>query len=192
MYEAFVYRWINKNTGRIYLGYHKGDVNDGYVCSSKSEDFWKDWNNPEIEWDREIIYKGTVRECVDLETWILSQVNLLDNSYYNMNVAGGIIMTDEVRAKLSRAHRGKVIPDDVKAKMSAAQSGERNPQYNKLGLDHPASKSANIHCYKTNELVAENVCISRWAKENGYTYQTLQATAIGVRRQHKGLYAVYN
>lgn len=191
MQEAFVYRWINKTTGRIYLGYHKGSTDDGYICSSKSDLFWEHWNNTEVEWCRDIIYEGTLRECIDLETWILSQVNLKDDSYYNQNVAGGIVMSDEIRAKLSRAHKGKVIPKEVRAKMSASSMGELNPMYNRRGLDHPSSKAVNIFCYKSNRLVAANVCLSRWAKDNGYIHQCLQQTAVGNRRQHKGLYAVF-
>ena len=35
MAEAFVYCWTDHKTNKIYIGSHKGDVNDGYVCSSK-------------------------------------------------------------------------------------------------------------------------------------------------------------
>lgn len=33
--EAFVYVWTDTGTNKIYVGVHKGDSNDGYVCSSK-------------------------------------------------------------------------------------------------------------------------------------------------------------
>ena len=28
--EAFVYSWVNRETGRQYIGYHKGSDDDGY------------------------------------------------------------------------------------------------------------------------------------------------------------------
>jgi hypothetical protein len=191
MSEAFVYRWTNLSSGKYYIGYHKGSEDDGYICSSKSDVFWEDWNNKDNVWVRDIIYKGTVSECVELETWILRGVDLKAGYHYNMNVAGGIVMTQEVRDKLSKAHTGKVIPESVRAKMSAATSGSLNPMYNKFGLEHPSAKNASVYSYKTNRVIAKDICLHRWAIDNGYTSSCLQATAVGKRRQHKGVYAVY-
>jgi len=40
-------------------------------------------------------------------------------------------------------------------------------------------------------LIAENVCIAQWAKENGYARTELHKTARGDAPHHKGLFAVY-
>ena len=39
LHEAFVYRWTNVTLGSIYVGYHKGSQDDGYICSSKNDRF---------------------------------------------------------------------------------------------------------------------------------------------------------
>ena len=52
-------------------------------------------------------------------------------------------------------------------------------------------KKANIFNYKTNELVAENVCLKQWADNNGYHQGNLAATARGKYKSCKGLYAKY-
>jgi hypothetical protein len=43
--DAFVYQWVNLTNGKIYIGYHKGDVDDGYDSSSHNTQFWVDFNN---------------------------------------------------------------------------------------------------------------------------------------------------
>lgn len=34
-YESFVYCWTDTKRNMLYVGKHKGDINDGYICSSK-------------------------------------------------------------------------------------------------------------------------------------------------------------
>ena len=61
-------------------------------------------------------------------------------------------------------------------------------------------KMANIYDYATNTLIAENVIIGQWAKENGYDAPELSKTTRGDRTKpssaknkikHKGIYAIY-
>ena len=33
--NSFVYCWTDKATSKLYVGFHKGAIDDGYVCSSK-------------------------------------------------------------------------------------------------------------------------------------------------------------
>jgi hypothetical protein len=35
MNTSFVYCWSDQKTAKVYVGMHKGTVNDGYICSSK-------------------------------------------------------------------------------------------------------------------------------------------------------------
>lgn len=71
--EAFVYSWRNKETGRLYIGWHKGSPDDGYVCSSKilREEYEKD----QSKFERFIIARGTAEDMVALETAILKSVD---------------------------------------------------------------------------------------------------------------------
>jgi len=56
------------------------------------------------------------------------------------------------------------------------------------------SKSANIYKYKTNILIAENVIVAEWARNNGCIKSCLCRTANQAegRKQHKGYYIKYN
>jgi hypothetical protein len=74
--NSFVYRWTNITLNKIYLGWHKGAEDDGYVCSSSSAQFWNDYNNPDYQWQREIIFKGTMPECQLLESQILDSLDI--------------------------------------------------------------------------------------------------------------------
>lgn len=47
--EAFVYCWYNQDTKKKYIGYHKGNVDDGYVSSSCNDRFWKDYNEGKMK-----------------------------------------------------------------------------------------------------------------------------------------------
>ena len=59
------------------------------------------------------------------------------------------------------------------------------------GLNHYRAKKANTYKADTGELVAENICISRWCKENKCNVSYLSGTANGKYKTAKGLYAVY-
>ena len=38
-YDAFCYEYKRQDTGRKYVGWHKGNVDDGYTHSSTNKDF---------------------------------------------------------------------------------------------------------------------------------------------------------
>ena len=59
------------------------------------------------------------------------------------------------------------------------------------GLNHGRSKIANIYSHKTDELIAENICISEWVKDNNYSRSLVCQTARGKLKQTKGIYARY-
>ena len=84
--DSFVYKWTNLTLGKIYIGWHKGTEDDGYVCSSSSNIFWDDYNNLEYKWQRDIIYKGTMRECQILESKLLDKLDVTSTLVYNKNV----------------------------------------------------------------------------------------------------------
>jgi hypothetical protein len=66
---SFVYKWTHLPTLMWYVGSHTGDVDDGYICSSK-------YVKPLVEgckdeWVREIVDTGTTVEMLHLEEEIL-------------------------------------------------------------------------------------------------------------------------
>lgn len=105
--EAFVYIWKNLTNGKQYIGYHKGNIDDGYICSSASKLFWDDFENPTMEWNREIVYIGTSNECLQYEQQLLQEADLKDPQWYNNARGANVIFTDEVREKIRVHHIGK-------------------------------------------------------------------------------------
>lgn len=101
--DSFVYCWTNKTLNKIYIGYHKGTENDGYVCSSASENFWNDFNNPDYIWERTILYKGLMKECQEIENKMLNELDITSESVYNQKNNLMFNLDDEVRKKLSDA-----------------------------------------------------------------------------------------
>lgn len=103
--DAFVYCWSNIETGRKYIGYHKGSVDDGYVSSSKCDDFWKDYDSGKLK--RQIVAVGTTEDCVKFESRILSACNVTHKrssaEFYNANLNGKIIFNADVRSKMRAA-----------------------------------------------------------------------------------------
>lgn len=105
--EAFVYSWKNNINGLEYIGYHKGNINDGYISSSQNKNFWLDYNNGHLK--REILFYGTSEECIEYESRLLRSKNL--NELYNRNINGKIIMTDDLKNKISKALSGRKQSD---------------------------------------------------------------------------------
>lgn len=101
--EAFVYIWKNKITDKEYIGYHKGNEEDGYVSSSKSTFFWQDYHEGLLE--RTIVYKGSMNECIALESKLLKDKD--SQMLYNLNKNGKIIFTEEVLNKMRYKHLGR-------------------------------------------------------------------------------------
>jgi len=114
--EAFVYKWVNKLNGKIYFGYHKGEINDGYVSSSKNKEFWDDYQVGNLE--RTILFIGSISECVSYESHLLQSHDFA--LLYNRNRNGKITFTEDVLEKLRMAGKGrKQSPEHVEARRKA-------------------------------------------------------------------------
>lgn len=108
--DSFVYCWTDHANGMLYVGFHKGDPDDGYVCSSN-------WMNQEYakrqsDFTRQIIARGTFDDCIKLESDILKAVNARDDeSFYNMQNGDYKFVckhqTDATRKKISAATMGR-------------------------------------------------------------------------------------
>ena len=103
--EAFVYQWFNLTNGKTYIGYHKGDICDGYISSSHNQDFWDDYYNPDMKWERKILFKGTKDECLQIEQRLLKEIDLRNDRYYNNARGSEIIFTNDVLNKMSNTHK---------------------------------------------------------------------------------------
>lgn len=76
MEEAFVYKWTNKENGMYYIGKHKGTDNDGYISSGKA--FLSSYNADPDMFYRDIVYRGTDRECLNMEQKLIKQALNID------------------------------------------------------------------------------------------------------------------
>jgi hypothetical protein len=132
--NSFVYCWTNLTLNKTYIGWHKGTEDDGYVCSSASEQFWNDYNNPNYKWQREILFKGTMPECQLRESEMLDSIDITADNIYNNRNNIMFNLNDEVRAKLKEAalRRGK-NPEYRKAQAERTRAQwASNPERRKL------------------------------------------------------------
>ena len=105
--NSFVYCWTDNLTGKLYVGFHKGRIDDGYICSSKH--MKKEYAVRPSNFTRQIIANGTYDDCRILEKKLILAMFTQDVPCYNLNAGGVIKFTPEIRAKISATHKGKVI-----------------------------------------------------------------------------------
>lgn len=79
--DAFVYMWVNTNTGRKYIGYHTGTDTDGYIGSGVQ--FLQEYNASPDKFIRTILARGTSKQMYKLETMLLLLLEEQEG-YYNV------------------------------------------------------------------------------------------------------------
>lgn len=107
MKRAFVYKWVNLTNGKYYIGYHVGSIDDGYISSSRNNEFWSDFHNPKMKWRREILFTGTANECLAKEQNLLREENLSSPLIYNNAIGATIIFTQDVLRKMSDSGKNR-------------------------------------------------------------------------------------
>lgn len=128
--DSFVYKWTNKTLDKIYIGYHKRTEDDGYVCSSASKRFWNDFNNADCIWEREILHKGTMEECQEVENRILNELDITSESVYNQRNNLMFNFDDEMRNKLSEAAKKRnQDPKYIEKLRQASKKQWENPAH---------------------------------------------------------------
>jgi group I intron endonuclease len=144
MYEAFVYCWTDKKINKLYIGSHKGVVDDGYICSSKH--MLREYNERSQDFSRKIIAQGQYCDIRNLEAVLLSSLNAAaSEEFYNRhNGSSKFFTTAESIQKSATTKRlrgdylpennpmfGKKHSEEVKKAHSLRMSGSNNPNYNK-------------------------------------------------------------
>lgn len=107
--EAFVYCWTDHLANRLYVGSHKGSVDDGYVCSSKL--MMEEYNKRPSDFTRQIVAEGTFTDIRVLEAKLLDTINVKhDPDFYNQHNGNGDFYckghTVETRKKIGLSSRG--------------------------------------------------------------------------------------
>ena len=113
-YDAFCYQYERQDTGRKYVGYHKGNVDDGYTHSSANKDLADDLRNPSLSFTYEAIAFGTTDEMLDFEKKTLTEADAAGSSdWYNRHNGFG-------------SGNMSTNPDDVQELVDRIESGEWN------------------------------------------------------------------
>jgi hypothetical protein len=86
---------------------HKGQPNDGYVASSKY--LLKEYRERPKDFTREVLTRNTYEICRDFEIALIKAMFAQGVPCYNLNAAGAILYTPEIREKISQTHKGKTI-----------------------------------------------------------------------------------
>jgi NUMOD3 motif len=126
--EAFVYCWTDHKLSKLYVGLHKGNPTDGYVCSSKS--MLEEYLLRPHDFSRQIIATGSMEHIRRLENKILQSANAaLSDDYYNRHNGGLKFYPDaEARKKIAASNRGKKRSQSARNRISAGKKGrERKP-----------------------------------------------------------------
>lgn len=130
--EAFVYCWTDKKTNMLYVGSHKGSIDDGYVCSSKY--MLEEYNKRPDDFSRQIVAEGALSDIRKLESNILLSVDAAaDDKFYNMHNNNGVYIlkkhTEFTKTKISNSEKGKIVSEKSKQKMRLSKLGEKNNRY---------------------------------------------------------------
>jgi len=87
--EAFLYKFTNLDNDKKYIGRHKGKPFDGYMFSSKDDQFLEDFMHPNARFKYEVTQYGTYEYMGAVEKQELTLVNAKDNpEYYNKSNGG--------------------------------------------------------------------------------------------------------
>lgn len=117
--ESFVYCWTDTVTNKLYVGVHKGSIDDGYIASSKQ--FLKEYNKRPNDFIRQIIANGLDSDMRLLESKILEADDARKNPiYYNLHNNNGKFYWKGKRGPQSKEH----IEKSAIARIGKTQSAE--------------------------------------------------------------------
>jgi hypothetical protein len=143
---SFVYCWTDHKEEKLYVGSHKGSIDDGYICSSKH--MLEQYQQRPQDFTRQIIAEGdTYEEMRNFEATILLAENAaLSKDFYNRSNGNKNFVctghTDETKQKFKErwakstsyhcdhdaaiaAWTGQLHTDETKELMSKAWTEKR-------------------------------------------------------------------
>lgn len=143
MAEAFVYCWTDHKEHKLYVGVHKGTVDDGYISSSKI--FNEQYNLRKSDFTRQIISEGNFKDMAKFESVILKSVDAAKNaSFYNKNNNDGnfhcLGHTDETRKKMSKTWKNKQTWNCDNKKAIESWSGQIHSEKSKNKMKESQKK----------------------------------------------------
>jgi len=166
--EAFVYKWTDEATNMLYVGYHKGDPDDGYVCSSKY--MLAEYEKRPEDFSRTIIATGKKKDMIDLESSILKAANASTNEmYYNRHNGGKFYLSEhseETKRKIGAANKkirtGSTLSETHKANIGKSIRGEKNGFYGKTHTEETRRKMSEANLGKTMKDSTKEKLSNHW------------------------------
>ena len=144
--EAFVYCWTDNKTNKLYIGSHKGSIDDGYICSSKY--MLEEYKKRPNDFTRQIIAQGLTEDIRKLETKILQSSNArLDEIFYNKHDNDGLYFEGWKRGEFSDEHR--------KNMSIAASKRKRTPEH--LAALHEGRRKSKNSIEHKNALIISRI-----------------------------------
>lgn len=188
MSDSFLYCWTDHKNNKLYVGIHKGSIDDGYICSSKL--MKEEYNKRPNDFTRQIIANGTYSEVRVLEKAILNSVDAKNNmDFYNQQNGNGDFYlknnTEETKRLISEKKKDKLLgkpkPDGFGEKISKALKG-RIP-WNKgkiLGKYSEERNKANSDSQKRQTKLTCPICDKTMSTSNYKKYKHGNSCSKGV------------
>lgn len=146
-------------SGRSYIGQttqpieerfkqHQKPSSDCVLISNAIQKYG--WENMAKEW-----YEVPDEYLNEHEELMVEVLGTLAPDGYNLRKGGECSkMSDIVREKMSKSHKGKTIPEEVKQKISQAQIGDKNSFYGMFHTPEAKQKMSESHLGMTHTLEA--------------------------------------
>ena len=147
-----IYAIVNKINNKKYVGsainfktrwgQHRSELNKNKHDNSYLQNSWNKYGEYTFEfWVLETVENK--KNLIDREQiWIDYYKSNKRENGYNLRIKAesnvGIKLTEEIKKKITLAHKGKIFSKKTKQKISIATSGKNNPMYGRKGKDAPS------------------------------------------------------
>jgi hypothetical protein len=167
--DGFIYLWYDKLRKMFYVGSHKGNEHDNYICSSKH--MIREYRKRPQDFKRKILEKCSIETLLEREQHWLSLIKTkelyyYESKYYNVKrfAAGGNTLEHHPdREKIIRKRYGKKHSDGIKKAIA-----NRSQECKDLQKRRQKSTLMNTLNQKTNWYQAKKTTVYY----NGIFYKT--------------------
>lgn len=136
MNKPHIYKITNDINGKFYYGVHNGSNTEKYMGSGIALKKAQDKHGLNNFSKQILLWFDTIEEAYEYEAVIVSEKLIKSKNCYNMRVGGcggsvkgkenpnyGLKRSDEYKAKMSEAQKGRIISEDHRRNISNAKKG---------------------------------------------------------------------